>query len=178
MTDTSLAIWITVLICIVAAIIVVLILTGILFQAAYKRDIKKLDKNYLWCDRERNRLGLPWSYTKYSLSGDRIFIQRGLLKTTYDEVRLYRVLDLNLSQTLGQKMAKIGTVEIHSSDKTLGCFSLLNIKEPKRIKELISQNVEIQREKHRVYTRESMSDSHLDNDEQDFGHEGIDGYGM
>ena len=36
--------------------------------------------NVVWKDRKRNFLGLPWTFTKYSLSEDRFFIEKGLFK--------------------------------------------------------------------------------------------------
>ena len=143
---------------VVVAIVVILVLIGVAFNAGFKRDQKKMGEECLWHDRKRTKLGLPWSFTKYSLSEDRIFIQTGFAKTTYDEARLYRVLDVKMTQTLGQKIIGIGTVTLHTSDKALGCFSMINIKNPMEVKEMISKNVEIQRDKHRVYSRESMVD--------------------
>lgn len=68
-----------------------------------------METNFIWKERKRNALGLPWTFTKYALTGDRLFITSGLLKTVEDEVRLYRILDISLSQTLTQKIFRIGT---------------------------------------------------------------------
>ena len=54
---------------------------------------------YLWKDRKR-RLGLPLSFTRYSLSQDRLFCETGFLNLRADEVLLYRVQDLELTMTL------------------------------------------------------------------------------
>ena len=40
---------------------------------------------YLWQDRKRH-LGLPISFTKYSLSEDRLFVTEGFLNIRDDEV--------------------------------------------------------------------------------------------
>mgnify|MGYP000064782610 FL=1 len=50
--------------------------------------------NIVWKDRKRTLFGLPWSFTKYSLSDDRLFISTGFLSTKEDEVRLYRIMDI------------------------------------------------------------------------------------
>ncbi len=113
---------------------------------------------YLWKERKRNALGLPWTFTTYALSEDRLFVNTGLLKTVENEVRLYRVLDISMSRTLSQKIFKIGTIQIASADKTLGNFELKNIKNPAQVKEQISQLVEENREKKRVTNREFMGD--------------------
>ena len=73
---------------------------------------------YLWKDRRR-RLGLPLSFTRYSLSEDRLFCETGLLNLKADEVLLYRVQDLELTMTLGQRIFGVGTVCVHSSDRSV-----------------------------------------------------------
>ena len=55
--------------------------------------------NVLWHDRKRY-LGLPISFTKYSVSEDRLFVKTGLFNLTQDEVKLYRILDLSLKEPL------------------------------------------------------------------------------
>ena len=90
-----------------------------------------METNFIWKERKRNALGLPWTFTKYALTGDRLFITSGLLKTVEDEVRLYRILDISLSQTLTQKIFRIGTIQVSSADKTLGNFEIKNIKDPR-----------------------------------------------
>lgn len=110
----------------------------------------------IWKDRKRNAFGLPWTFTTYSFSEDRLFVKSGLLKTIENEVRLYRILDLSLSRTLLQKIFGTGTIRISSADKTLGDFELVNVKKPEEIKEKLSNLVEENREKKRVSSREYM----------------------
>lgn len=116
--------------------------------------------NYVWKERKRNALGLPWTFTKYALSEDRLFVVSGLLKTVENEVRLYRVLDVSLTRTLTQKIFGIGTIRVSSADKTLGNFELKNIKNPAQVKEQLSRLVEENREKKRVTNREFMGDEY------------------
>ena len=110
---------------------------------------------YLWRDRRR-RLGLPLSFTRYGLSEDRLFCETGLLNLKADEVLLYRVRDLELTMSLGQRIFGVGTVCVHSSDKSIPHLELKNIKNPREIKELIHQNVEAAKEKRRMRTTELM----------------------
>lgn len=124
------------------------------------------EKKYLWSERKRLWCRLPWTFTKYALTEDRLFITSGLLKTVENEVRLYRILDLSLSKTLIQKIFRMGTIKVSSSDKTMGNFELINIPDVDRIKEQLSQLVEENRDKKRVTSREFMGDD-LDNDDDD-----------
>ncbi len=132
---------------------------------------KNTDATILWKDRKRIVFGLPWSFTKYSLSEERLFIQRGFFNVREDEVRLYRIMDISLTRTLGQRLFGIGTINFCSADKTLKDFQFKNIKKSRDVKELISELVEKERTAKRVSSREFMSDDHdetLDEDNDDF----------
>lgn len=117
-----------------------------------------MENTVVWKDRKRTFLGLPWSFTKYSLTEDRLFVQTGFFKTIENEVRLYRILDLRLERSLGQKMFGLGSVIVNSSDKNLGTFTLKNIKKSKYVKELVAELVEKERDEKRVVSREFMGD--------------------
>lgn len=117
--------------------------------------------NIVWKDRKRTLFGLPWSFTKYSLSDDRLFISTGFLSTKEDEVRLYRIMDISLKRTLGQRIFGLGTIKCCSADKTLGDFEIKNIKKSKDVKELLSEMVENERNRKKVTSRE-FDDGHDD----------------
>jgi len=97
--------------------------------------------DYLWHDRRR-RLGMPLSFTRYGLSEDRLFLEKGLLSTNFDEILLYRVRDISLKISLFQRLFGVGTITVQSSDKSLPTLELKNIKRPRETKELIHQTVE------------------------------------
>ena len=94
-----------------------------------------------WRDKKRY-LGMPLSFTTYSISEDRLFRESGLLSRTYEEVLLYRIRDISLKRSLGQMILGVGTIVIHSSDKSSGTLEIENVKSPKQVKELIHQLVE------------------------------------
>ena len=119
----------------------------------------------LWSDRKRVLFfGLPLSFTTYRLTSNRLFINSGLLTQTQDEVRLYRITDVSLSRTLIQRIFGLSTIHCNSSDKTLGNFDIINVKDGENVKELLSQSVEEERMARRVYTRENMVDTVDDDD--------------
>lgn len=95
----------------------------------------------LWKDRKRV-LGLPLSFTQYSMSADRLFLKKGLLNLSVDEVILYRVRDISLKMSLGQRLFGVGSVLVLSSDKSLPELELKNIRRPQQVKELIHRQVE------------------------------------
>lgn len=126
--------------------------------------------NILWQDRKRH-FGLPLSFTKYSMSEDRLFVEKGFLNLEQDEVRLYRILDVQLRRSLGQRIFGVGSIFVSSSDKSLGTFEIRNIKNAANVKEMISVQVEQQREAKRVVGREYMGGG-IDSDDDDL-HDGI-----
>ena len=125
--------------------------------------------NILWHDRKRY-FGLPISFTKYSMSEDRLFVETGLLNLEQNEVRLYRILDLQLKRSIGQRIFGVGSIIVSSSDKSLGTFEIRNVKNSANVKEMLSVQVEQQREAKRVVGREYMgSDADDDFDEAQDG---------
>lgn len=126
------------------------------------------DNNILWSDRKRTLFGLPLSFTKYSMTEERLILNTGFFNTVENEVRLYRVLDLQLTRTFWQRIFGVGTIHISSSDKSLGNFEIKSIKHSKNVKEMLSAQIEYQREAKRVVGREYMSDDiDMDDDEDD-----------
>lgn len=95
----------------------------------------------LWRDKKRY-LGLPISFTTYSVSNDRLFRDTGIFNRKYEEVLLYRVRDISLSRSLGQMLFGVGTITIFSSDKSANKLEIVNVKSPKQVKELIHELVE------------------------------------
>ena len=119
---------------------------------------------YLWKDRKRY-FGLPLSFTRYSLSEDRLFVSEGFLNLKDDEVLLYRVRDIDTRRSLWQRIFGVGTVTVVSSDKTMPNLVLKNIKDPVKVKELIHKQVEEMKIQRRVRFGEIMG-TDLDNDNE------------
>ena len=127
--------------------------------------------DFLWSDRKRTLFGLPLSFTKYSMTEERLFIEQGFLNKKEDEVRLYRIMDVSLSRSFGQRLFGVGTIHCCSADKSMKDFDILSIKHPKDVKEQLSELVEKQRDAKRVTNREFMSDHHdMDDDFDDDDH--------
>lgn len=120
----------------------------------------------LWKDRKRY-LGLPLSFTRYSLTPDRLFLSVGFLNVKDDEVLLYRVRDISTSRSLGQRIFGVGTVTIISSDKTMPNMVLKNIKHPIQVKELIHDQVEEMKIRRRVRLGEIMTTGQGTDDDDD-----------
>lgn len=125
--------------------------------------MSKSNNSIIWKDRKRY-LGLPLSFTRYSLSEDRLFLSIGFLNIKDEEVLLYRVRDINTSRTLWQRLFGVGTVTVISSDKSMPTFELKNVKDPMAVKELIHDQVESMKIRRRVRVGEIMSSDYEDDD--------------
>ena len=121
---------------------------------------------YLWQDRLRH-LGLPLSFTRYSLSEDRLFLSKGFLNLREDEVLLYRVRDIDTKRSLFQRILGVGTVTVVSSDRTSPNLVLKNIKDPIMVKELIHKQVEEMKIRRRVRVGEIMTDNGPDDEDDE-----------
>ena len=123
----------------------------------------------LWKDRKRTFLGLPLSFTKYELDEKCLYIKTGAFTVVEDEIRLYRIIDVTLRRTFGQRLLGLGTIVCDSSDESMKSFEIKSIKKPRETKKLLSDLVEEQRLKNRVYNREALAVE--DEDGCDCGHE-------
>lgn len=117
-----------------------------------------------WADRKRY-LGLPISFTKYSLSDDRLFCETGLLHLKEEEVLLYRIRDITLTRSLGQRIFGVGSICVVSSDKTSPHLDIKNVKRAREVKEQIFASVEAAKEKRRMRATELLSDSDFGDDD-------------
>ena len=119
--------------------------------------MSEIVSNILWSDRRR-RLGMPLSFTRYRLTEDRLFCETGFLNIREEEILLYRIRDLELKLTLGQRIFGVGSIYVHSSDKTQPNLELKNIKNPREVKELLSNKIEECKDKRRMRSMEIMDD--------------------
>ena len=110
-----------------------------------------------WSDRSRI-FGLPITFTKYSMSDDRIFCEKGLLNMKFEEILLYRVRDISMKITLGQRIFGVGSILLQSSDKTAPVLEIINVKNPRQVKEMIHQQVEQVKEQRRMRFGEVLED--------------------
>ena len=112
----------------------------------------------VWQDRKRIIFGLPWTFTKYVLTKEKLLIQTGILNTKEEEVRLYRIMDVTLRRSLGQRLFGLGTIHCCSADKSTPEFDIKWIPDSDAVKEKLSDLVEAERMAKRVSSREFMRD--------------------
>lgn len=95
-------------------------------------------------------LGLPFTFTKYTIKEDMLTMSSGLLKTVENDCYMYKVQDVQHSATLMEKMFSLGTVTCFTGDTTHPQLVMSHIKNSKAIKEFILEYSEKARIKRRT----------------------------
>ena len=117
------------------------------------------DNKCIWKERKRLLLfGLPWTFTIYSLDSEALNVQTGFFSQKFEEIKLYRIRDFTVRRSFFQRMFGLGTVHICSADSSSPEYDLKNIKNCMEVKKLISDQVELAKDKSGVKTSEFISD--------------------
>lgn len=117
----------------------------------------------LWTDRKRI-FGLPISFTKYYLTETKLLIKTGWLNVKEDEVRLYRIRDLRFTQSFADRMFGVGTVCVESTDVSIPRIDLQHVKQPRKVKEVLSASVEESRKRNGIRATEIIAGAGRDGD--------------
>lgn len=121
----------------------------------------------IWKDRKRPFLGLPISFTRYELTPQKLIINKGFFTINEEEIRLYRFVDVTLKQTLIQRIFGVGNLYCDTNDRSSGNFVIELVKNPRQVKEILSEAVEEERDRKRVSVREFMADMGEDDTDMD-----------
>lgn len=115
-------------------------------------------QNFVWQDRKRIIFGLPFTFTTYHLTPEKLLIRSGILNTQEEEIRLYRIMDVTLRRSLWERLFGLGTIHCCSADKSTPEFDIRWIPHSADVKEQLSNMIETERENKRVSSREFMAD--------------------
>lgn len=102
-------------------------------------------------------LGLPWTFTSYTITDEIITVDSGLLRKEENDCYLYKVIDVRLECTLMERIFGLGTVHCFTGDVTDPDLKLIHIKHAKEIKDYILRQSEQERLK-----RKTLNMQHLD----------------
>ena len=94
---------------------------------------------------ERRRwlfFGLPFTFTTYTLTEKKLVLKTGLLTTVEDDILLYRVRDTSLRRTVWQKLFRLGSILVASSDQSRPELVIKNIRGVREFKEALDEQVE------------------------------------
>ena len=108
-------------------------------------------------------LGLPWTFTSYTVTDEIITINNGLLRKEENDCYLYKVIDVRLESTLLERMLGLGTIHCFTGDVTDPDLKLCHIKHSKEIKDFILKQSEEERMKRIKHAASGRQSSHEPN---------------
>lgn len=129
---------------------------------------KETDENIKY--RERKRwvfLGLPFTFTVYIIKDDVLTIDQGFFKKIENDCYMYKVQDVEHTQTFFERLVGLGTITCFTGDTTHPKLIIEHVKRSKEIKNYILEASEAARMRRRTLNTlnigtESMDD--MDND--------------
>lgn len=94
--------------------------------------------------------GLPFTFTKYIIEEENITRKRGFLNLEEDDTFMYKIQDVKMTRSLGERMFGLSTLICYTGDVTDQVLELTHIKNGEAIKKFINQESEKQRLKKRT----------------------------
>lgn len=79
--------------------------------------------------------------TRYRLTNQRLFIERGIFSRTLDQTELIRVDDVRMQQSFVNRIFGIGNITMLTTDMTDKSVAIVGVKEPVRVTELVRQQM-------------------------------------
>ena len=95
-------------------------------------------------------LGLPWTFTTYTVTDEIISIDSGLLNKVENDCYMYKVQDVEHTASIWERMAGLGTIVCYTGDTTHPKLLIEHIRNSKAIKEFILKESEEARLKRRT----------------------------
>lgn len=120
--------------------------------------------------RERKRwvfLGLPFTFTVYIIKDDVLTIDQGFFKKVENDCYMYKVQDVEHTQTFFERLVGLGTITCFTGDTTHPKLIIEHVKRSREIKNYILEASEAARMRRRTLNTlnigtETMDD--MDND--------------
>lgn len=129
---------------------------------------KETDENIKY--RERKRwvfLGLPFTFTVYIIKDDILTVDQGFFKKVENDCYMYKVQDVEHTQTFFERLVGLGTITCFTGDTTHPKLIIEHVKRSREIKNYILEASEAARMRRRTLNTlnigtETMDD--MDND--------------
>ena len=79
--------------------------------------------------------------TRLTLTNQRLLLQQGLLARRMDEIDLRTISDTSSTQSVLHRLLGIGTVRVHSNDRTHPLLTLPGLRKPHQLREALRRQV-------------------------------------
>ena len=102
---------------------------------------------------ERKRtlfFGLPFSFTKYNVTEEKINIKSGFLSVVEDDAFMYKIQDVRLKKSFFERIFGLGTIVCYTGDITHPELQLVHVKHSEEIKDFVMKASEEARIKRRT----------------------------
>ncbi|MFI3227466.1 MAG: PH domain-containing protein [Clostridia bacterium] len=114
---------------------------------------------------ERKRwvfLGLPFTFTKYHFSDELLTITEGFFTRKENSCYMYRITDVELKKSLGERIFGLGTITCFTSDTTHPTLQILHIKHSRDVKNMLLETTEAHRIKRRTVNMQNLDADNIE----------------
>jgi uncharacterized membrane protein YdbT with pleckstrin-like domain len=77
--------------------------------------------------------------TRYRATTDRLEIERGVFSREIDNLDMFRIIDIAMRRSFTDRIWRIGTVELFTSDKTHPSLLIYRVAQPRQVYDLIKR---------------------------------------
>ena len=102
-------------------------------------------------------LGLPWTFTSYTITDELVTVNSGFLRKQEDDCYMYKIIDVRLEVSLLERMCGLGTVHCFGGDVTNPDMVIRHVKNAKEIKDYILKRSEEERMKRKTLNTMNIS---------------------
>ena len=95
-------------------------------------------------------LGLPFTFTTYTITEEIVTIDQGLLNRKEDDCYMYKIQDVKLTTSFIERILGLATIICYTGDVTSPELKLIHIKHAKEIKSYLLKSSEEARLKRRT----------------------------
>lgn len=114
-------------------------------------------------------LGLPWTFTTYTVSEEFLTVDTGFLNHNQNDCYMYKIVDTKLTRSFLERIFGLGTIQCYGGDVTHPTLTLEHIKNAQEIKDFILKASEDARMKKRTLNTQNIGSYGYNDFDDDYG---------